>query len=115
MASMTPSRPAPVPPTRTTISPSHSLSTPSAANSASMGSAFSSTSYSASFPTFNHTSTAIHPASARKKRLIRTGYANVKEEGLRSFLWSKRWLVLDETDLAVFKNEVSSELPLRCG
>lgn len=40
--------------------------------------------------------------------MIRTGHANVKEEGLRSFLWSKRWLVLGGTDLQIFKNEVSS-------
>jgi hypothetical protein len=30
----------------------------------------------------------------------------VKEEGIRSFLWSKRWLVLGGAELSVFKNEV---------
>jgi hypothetical protein len=31
----------------------------------------------------------------------------MKEEGLRSFLWSKKWLVLGGSELQVFKNEVS--------
>lgn len=31
----------------------------------------------------------------------------MKEEGLRSFLWSKKWLVLGGNELQVFKNEVS--------
>ena len=37
---------------------------------------------------------------------VRTGQASVKEEGLRSFMWSKRWLVLGSSDLQIFKNEV---------
>jgi hypothetical protein len=32
----------------------------------------------------------------------------MKEEGLRSFLWSKKWLVLGGNELQVFKNEVGS-------
>lgn len=39
--------------------------------------------------------------------VVRTGPASVKEEGLRSFLWSKRWLVLGGNELQIFKNEVS--------
>ena len=42
--------------------------------------------------------------------MVRTGPANVKEEGLRAFLWSKRWLVLGGSELQIFKNEVH---PLR--
>lgn len=34
----------------------------------------------------------------------------MKEEGLRSFLWSKRWLVLTVSELQIFKNEVSVRL-----
>lgn len=34
----------------------------------------------------------------------------MKEEGLRSFLWSKRWLVLTVSELQIFKNEVSQPL-----
>lgn len=42
--------------------------------------------------------------------IIRMGAANMKEEGLRSFLWSKRWLVLTVSELQIFKNEVSLHL-----
>lgn len=38
--------------------------------------------------------------------VVRTGYANVKEEGFRSFLWTKRWLVLNGVELQLYKSEV---------
>jgi len=38
--------------------------------------------------------------------IIKKGYASVKEDGLRSFLWSKRWLVLREQTLTIQRNEV---------
>ena len=37
---------------------------------------------------------------------MRTGPASIKEDGLRSFLWSKKWLVLGGAELQIFKNEV---------
>lgn len=38
---------------------------------------------------------------------IRQGMVTVKEEeGIRSFLWSKRWLVLRDQTLSFHKNEV---------
>ncbi|KAJ3272567.1 Protein kinase [Terramyces sp. JEL0728] len=37
--------------------------------------------------------------------VVRQGYVKVKEEGLRSFLWTKRWIVLKEHILTVYKNE----------
>ncbi|ORY76134.1 Pkinase-domain-containing protein [Neocallimastix californiae] len=37
--------------------------------------------------------------------IIKKGYASVKEDGLRSFLWSKRWLVLREQTLTIQRNE----------
>jgi hypothetical protein len=37
---------------------------------------------------------------------IRGGYVLIKEAGLRSFLWSKRFLVLRDQMLTVHKNEV---------
>lgn len=39
--------------------------------------------------------------------IIKKGYASVKEDGLRSFLWSKRWLVLREQTLTIQRNEVN--------
>jgi len=38
--------------------------------------------------------------------IIKKGYASVKEDVFRSFLWSKRWLVLREQTLTIQRNEV---------
>lgn len=38
--------------------------------------------------------------------IIRRGWVAVKEDGLRAWLWSKRWLILREHTLTVHKNEV---------
>lgn len=38
--------------------------------------------------------------------VVRKGYVSVKEDGIRSWIWSKRWLVLRETTLLFHKNEV---------
>jgi hypothetical protein len=41
---------------------------------------------------------------------IRQGMVTVNEEkGIRSFLWSKKWMVLKEQSLSFHKNEVSVE------
>ena len=40
--------------------------------------------------------------------VVKRGYVNVKEDGLRSFLWSKRWLILREQTLTFHKNEVDN-------
>ena len=39
--------------------------------------------------------------------VVKRGNASVKEEGLRAFLWPKRWLVLREQTLSFHKNEAS--------
>ncbi|KAJ3319666.1 Protein kinase [Boothiomyces sp. JEL0866] len=36
------------------------------------------------------------------------GFLKVKEDGLRSFLWPKRWIVLKESALIVYKSKASS-------
>lgn len=38
--------------------------------------------------------------------VVKNGYVGVKEEGLRSFLWSKKWLVLRENTLTFHKSDV---------
>ena len=38
---------------------------------------------------------------------MRKGYVSVKEDGIRSWIWSKRWLALREQTLTFHKNEVS--------
>lgn len=38
--------------------------------------------------------------------VVKRGWAQIKEEGLRSFIWSKRWLLLREQTLTFHRNEV---------
>ncbi|RKO94869.1 PBD-domain-containing protein, partial [Caulochytrium protostelioides] len=40
--------------------------------------------------------------------VVNQGYASVKEDGFRSFIWSKRWLQLHERRLAFHRNESST-------
>lgn len=44
--------------------------------------------------------------------IVRRGWVSVKEDGLRAWIWSKRWLVLREQTLSFHKSEVS--LTLHC-
>lgn len=39
--------------------------------------------------------------------IVRKGWVSVKEDGIRSWIWSKRWLALREQTLTFHKNEVS--------
>ena len=114
LSSMTPSRPAPTPPLRPNPSSANTSYRNTSGGSSSVdsknNSAFSSTAYSSSFPILNPSSALGPPPVPTKNAVVRTGPANVKEEGLRSFLWSKRWLVLGSTDLQIFKNEVGCSL-----
>ena len=38
--------------------------------------------------------------------MVKRGYASVKEDGIRSWIWSKRWLLLREQTLTFHRNEV---------
>ncbi|RSH90223.1 Protein kinase [Saitozyma podzolica] len=117
VASLTPSRPAPAPPARPSQPPGSSPSTSSGLREAQpIKSQFSSTAYAASFPIINPSS-ALAPININggpRNTVVRTGPASVKEEGIRSFLWSKRWLVLGGAELSVFKNEQSSSPAFVC-
>lgn len=123
ISSLTPSRPAPTPPNmgRSPSGSSSYLSGTTArtngsinGNSGAGKSQFSSTSYSSSFPIINPAATMSAPAPPTNAT-VRMGYANVKEEGLRSFLWSKRWLVLGGLEMGVYKNEVRDASQLTSG
>ncbi|OCF59115.1 STE/STE20/PAKA protein kinase [Kwoniella mangroviensis CBS 10435] len=105
LASLTPSRPAPTPPASGNSNrPSHPHS-----HSSQPKSSFSSTSYASSFPTISPTSAlSVTRQDSGRNEAVRAGLASIKEEGLRAFMWSKRWLVLGGTDLSIFKNEQSS-------
>lgn len=39
--------------------------------------------------------------------IVRKGYVSVKEDGIRSWIWSKRWLALREQTLTFHKNETT--------
>ncbi|WVQ97785.1 hypothetical protein IAU59_004899 [Kwoniella sp. CBS 9459] len=107
ISSLTPSRPAPAPPgaNGSGRSPAPSAS----ATSTHSRSNFSSTSYASSFPTIHHSNAnTIKRHDPQSTATVRTGPASVKEEGLRAFMWSKRWLVLGGSELSIFKNEQSS-------
>ncbi|WFD44559.1 non-specific serine/threonine protein kinase [Malassezia psittaci] len=45
------------------------------------------------------------PSNGNAASIARKGTVSVKEDGLRSWIWSKRWLVLRETTLLFYKNE----------
>ncbi|ODO03105.1 hypothetical protein I350_05950 [Cryptococcus amylolentus CBS 6273] len=105
-SSLTPSRPAPAPPVRgrnifVTANDDASRVPISRSN-------FSSTSYAASFPSISQANVPIRTVQKTRDSPVRSGPASIKEEGLRAFLWSKRWLTLRQSDLSVYKNENSS-------
>ncbi|WWD00271.1 hypothetical protein V866_007180 [Kwoniella sp. B9012] len=105
LASLTPSRPAPTPPAGgNSARPSNAHSYSSQPKSS-----FSSTSYASSFPTISPTSAlSVTRQDVGRNEAVRAGLASVKEEGLRAFMWSKRWLVLGGMELSIFKSEQSS-------
>ncbi|WFD34600.1 non-specific serine/threonine protein kinase [Malassezia cuniculi] len=39
--------------------------------------------------------------------VVRKGYVSTKEDGIRSWIWSKRWLVLRENTLLFYKNDTT--------
>lgn len=125
LSSLTPSRPAPTPPSRPSTGDNASTSSyRSTSNPARNGghvrsetppapggkSNFSSSAYASSFPIMNSASALSPPRIINRNTVVRTGQASMKEEGLRSFLWSKKWLVLGGNELQVFKNEVSPDI-----
>jgi hypothetical protein len=38
--------------------------------------------------------------------VVKKGYISVKEDGLRAWIWSKRWTLLREQTLTFHRNEV---------
>jgi protein-serine/threonine kinase len=42
--------------------------------------------------------------------VIKKGWVQVKDDGIRSWFWSKQWLVLREQTLTFHKNEVPPTL-----
>jgi protein-serine/threonine kinase len=66
---------------------------------------------SSAYPPVSPDPTAMSPYSGAaggqpSTTIVRRGWVSVKEEGLRSWIWSKRWLILRESTLTMHKNEV---------
>ncbi|PWN21048.1 Pkinase-domain-containing protein [Microstroma glucosiphilum] len=47
------------------------------------------------------------PSTNSNAGVVRRGYVSVKEDGIRSWIWSKRWLALREQTLTFHKNETT--------
>ncbi|PKI85041.1 non-specific serine/threonine protein kinase [Malassezia vespertilionis] len=47
------------------------------------------------------------PISPSASSIVRKGFISVKEDGLRSWIWSKKWVILRDTTLLFHKNESS--------
>ncbi|GAA5845412.1 hypothetical protein JCM11251_005066 [Rhodosporidiobolus azoricus] len=105
-SSLTPSRPAPPIP-----HPLVSGSTPSSTLTSSPYSSSPAHSANLYASTSSYTPSASPPVAASAQTIVRRGWINVKEDGLRAWIWSKRWLVLREQTLSLYKNEASTTTP----
>ena len=111
-ASLTPSRPAPAAPMRrgdiqTVLASSGYGSSFSVGTSSPSGSSYAS-SYSGIGGSPNRNTDMISSS-----HIVRSGLVAIKEDGIVSWLWRPKWLVLKEQTLSIHKNEVSSCLS-RC-
>ena len=105
--SLTPSRPAPAAPIRrgndiqNVLSSSGYASSFSVGTSSPSGSSYAST-YSGIGGSPNRNSDMVSSS-----HIVRSGMVAIKEDGLVSWLWRPKWLVLKEQTLSIHKNEVS--------
>ncbi|GJN93878.1 hypothetical protein Rhopal_006937-T1 [Rhodotorula paludigena] len=52
-----------------------------------------------------------HPVNDASRTIVRRGWVSVKEDGLRAWMWGKKWLVLREQTLSFCKSETSTTTP----
>ncbi|GAA6005316.1 uncharacterized protein JCM10292_005379 [Rhodotorula paludigena] len=52
-----------------------------------------------------------HPVHDASRTIVRRGWVSVKEDGLRAWMWGKKWLVLREQTLSFCKSETSTTTP----
>ncbi|GAA5918895.1 hypothetical protein JCM6882_003368 [Rhodosporidiobolus microsporus] len=105
-SSLTPSRPAP--PVPKPLPPGSTLASSASASSFQPHSSLQPLPFQPS-SSYNPAPPPSAPASAQT--IVRRGWVNVKEDGLRAWIWSKRWLVLREQTLSLYKNEASTTAP----
>ncbi|KAH9821007.1 p21-activated serine/threonine protein kinase [Melampsora americana] len=119
VSSLTPSRPAPPAPSDQHSSPHHPIDHPHPSSRYHSGSSLTSNPGPPSgyvpAPGFNSNTASMIGSSpfpinppANQTTIVRRGFAKLKEDGLRSWIWSQRWLILREQTLTFHKNETTS-------
>ncbi|KAL4249761.1 protein kinase superfamily protein [Abortiporus biennis] len=105
-AHLTPSRPAPSVPIRGANNIQNVLSNSGYTSSFSINSTTSGSSYSYSGigGSPNRTSDSVMASS-----IVRCGVVNIKEDGLVSWLWRPKWLILKEQTLSIHKSENAAQ------
>ena len=107
--SLTPSRPAPAAPVRRGTDIGNALASSGYGSSFSVGmSSPSSSSYGSSYSGIGASpirNTDMYSGS----EVVRAGVVAVKEDGIVSWLWRPKWLVLKEGTLSIHKSEVSPD------
>ena len=105
--SLTPSRPAPAAPIRRGNDIQNVLSSSGYASSFSVGtSSPSGSSYASSYSGIGG-SPNRNSDMVTSSHIVRSGMVAIKEDGIVSWLWRPKWLVLKEQTLSIHKNEVS--------
>lgn len=109
-ASLTPTRPAPAAPMRRGNDIQNVLSSSGYASSFSVGtSSPSGSSYASSYSGIGG-SPNRNSDMVSSSHIVRSGLVAIKEDGIVSWLWRPKWLVLKEQTLSIHKNEVSTLL-----
>ena len=107
-ASLTPSRPAPAAPIRRGNDVQNVLASSGYGSSFSVGtSSPSGSSYASSYSGIGGSPNRNSDMSS-SSHIVRSGLVAIKEDGIVSWLWRPKWLVLKEQTLSIHKNEVST-------
>ncbi|KAI0752103.1 Pkinase-domain-containing protein [Fomes fomentarius] len=108
-ASLTPTRPAPAAPMRRGNDIQNVLSSSGYASSFSVGtSSPSGSSYASSYSGIGG-SPNRNSDMVSSSHIVRSGLVAIKEDGIVSWLWRPKWLVLKEQTLSIHKNETSPQ------
>ncbi|KAI0702570.1 Pkinase-domain-containing protein [Earliella scabrosa] len=108
-ASLTPSRPAPAAPIRRGNDVQNVLASSGYGSSFSVGtSSPSGSSYASSYSGIGGSPNRNSDMSS-SSHIVRSGLVAIKEDGIVSWLWRPKWLVLKEQTLSIHKNETSPQ------
>ncbi|KAK4048453.1 Protein kinase [Microbotryomycetes sp. JL201] len=113
MSSLVPSRPAPPVPLQ------HASSSSQARFDAHAGTGAKYNDASGNYPYANSNlaastsagSNARSPPGATGQTIVMRGWVSIKEDGIRAWIWSKRWLILREESLSFYKSDTNTTNP----